>query len=56
MSMWKVNQAFKEGKKAFKRGDTIKTRPKWPNFDSMVATGLIELIEDPKEVVVDGGS
>jgi hypothetical protein len=46
LTQWKVIQPFKEGKKQFKRGDIIKRKPNWPNFNAMVSTGILDLIED----------
>lgn len=50
MTQYKVNQNFSDGKKQYKRGDTIKRKPNWPNFNSMVNSGMLELIEEAKEI------
>ena len=49
--MWMVGHNFKEGKKSFRRGDIIKKKPdSWKNFDSMVNTGTLILMEETKEI------
>jgi hypothetical protein len=47
--MWIVNYEFKENGKVYKRGDIIRRRKNWPNFDGMVNTGTLILKEDPEQ-------
>lgn len=46
--MWRINHDFREGKAVFKRGQLIRKKPTWPNFESMVSSGTLVYVEDEK--------